>query len=286
MAPARPPIGVAQPPSGSRPALAEARAPRPPPQPAPAERPAPPVPEAPAPKVAPAAAPAAPAAPGTARPAPAASRFGLSVVAGTTRGQRYKLPVTGCVVGRSRGAILLAEDAFVSALHATFLVKEGALFVRDESSASGVYVTIPGTEAIQPRTLFSAGARLFRFSGRIEIPVSQPGQPVIYGAPVPLGQAIYAVEEIMVGGRAGRAVVSAAALLTIGQAHCDLSFPQDEGMASRHCELSPTATGAMLRDLSGGLGTYVRLAPGVERPLRPGDRVRIGQHVFQVELLG
>jgi hypothetical protein len=250
---------------------------RPPPQ-VPGERPSPPIPDAPAPKAAPA--------PGTARPAPAASRFGLSVVAGSTRGQRYKLPVTGCVVGRSRGAILLQDDVFVSALHATFLVKEGHLLIRDESSASGVYVTIPGTEAVAPRTLFSAGARLFRFSGRIEIPVAQPGQPVVYGAPVPLGQTIYAVEEIMVGGRAGRAVVSAAALLTIGQAHCDLSYPQDEGMASRHCELSPTPSGAMLRDLSGGLGTYVRLAPGTERPLRPGDRVRIGQHLFQVELLG
>ncbi len=208
------------------------------------------------------------------------------MVAGTLRGQRYKLPVTGCVVGRSRGAILLQDDVFVSALHATFLIKEGVLFVRDESSASGVYVTIPGTEAIAPRTLFSAGARLFRFGGRIEIPIAPPGQPVIYGAPVPLGQAIYAVEEILVGGRAGRAVVSAAALLTIGQAHCDLSYPQDEGLAGRHCELSPIATGAMLRDLSGGLGTYVRLAPGTERPLRAGDRVRIGQHIFQVETLG
>lgn len=240
---------------------------------------------APAPAPVPPIAPAA-AAPGVARPAPAASKFGLTVVAGSSRGQRYKLPVTGCVVGRSRGAILLQDDAFVSALHATFLVKDGTLFVRDENSASGVYVTIPGTEAIAPRTLFSAGTRLFRFSGRIEIPVSQPGQPVVYGAPVPLGQSIYTVEEIMVGGRAGRAVVAATALLTIGQAHCDFSFPQDEGLAGRHCELSPTPSGAMLRDLSGGLGTYVRIPPASERLLRSGDRVRIGQHVFQVEMLG
>ncbi|WNZ65208.1 FHA domain-containing protein [Myxococcus sp. MxC21-1] len=112
------------------------------------------------------------------------------------------------------------------------------------------------------------------------------GRPAIYGAPVPLGQAVYGVEEMLVGGRAGRAVVTAAPLLTIGLAHCDLSFPGDEGLAGRHCELSPTPTGALLRDLSGGLGTYVRLASGVERPLRPGDRVRLGQHVLQVETLG
>ncbi|QDE68284.1 hypothetical protein BHS09_15585 [Myxococcus xanthus] len=221
------------------------------------------------------------------RPAPpAASRFGLAVIAGSARGQRYKLPVTGCVVGRQRGAILFADDAFVSPLHATFLVKDGALYVRDESSASGVFVTVGGTEALTPRTLFSAGQRLFRFTGRLEPQPPVTGRPVIYGAPVPLGQAVYGVEEMLVGGRAGRAVMTAAPLLTIGLAHCDLSFPGDEGLAGRHCELSPTPTGALLRDLSGGLGTYVRLASGVERPLRPGDRVRLGQHVLQVETLG
>ena len=245
-------------------------------------RPPPPVPDAALPGRAGATAPpvAAP------RPAPAASRFGLAVIAGSTRGQRYKLPVTGCVVGRQRGAILFPDDGFVSPLHATFLVKDGALFVRDESSASGVFVTVAGTEAITARTHFSAGQRLFRFTGRLETPVPVPGRPLVYGAPVPLGQAVYGVEEVIFGGRGGRAVVTAAPLLTLGQAHCDLSFPGDEGLAGRHCELSPTPTGALLRDLSGGLGTYVRIPAGEERPLRPGDRVRLGQHVLQVETLG
>jgi pSer/pThr/pTyr-binding forkhead associated (FHA) protein len=74
--------------------------------------------------------------------------------------------------------------------------------------------------------------------------------------------------------------------LTIGQANCDFSYPQEEGMASRHCELSFTASGAQLRDLSGGLGTYVRVAPSMDRILRAGDRVRLGQHIVQVELVG
>ncbi len=224
------------------------------------------------------------AAPGAARPA--ASRFGLAVIGGSMRGQRYKLPVTGCVVGRQRGAILFPDDAYVSPLHATFLVKDGALFVRDESSASGVFVAVAGTEVLAPRTLFSAGQRLFRFTGRLELVPPVAGRPHVYGAPVPLGQAVYGVEEILVGGRAGRAVVTAAPLLTLGQANCDLSFPGDEGLAGRHCELTPTPTGALLRDLSGGLGTYIRLPSGLERPLRPGDRVRLGQHVLQVENLG
>jgi predicted component of type VI protein secretion system len=175
---------------------------------------------------------------------------------------------------------------FISAQHATFLLRDNVLHVRDESSASGIYVTLSGQELLPPLALFSAGQRLFRFTGRLEAPPAVPGQPLIYGAPVTAGHGFYGVEEVLVGGRSGRAVVTTAPLFTIGQANCDLSYPQDEGLASRHCELSPSPTGAMLRDLSGGLGTYIRIPPLVERPLRPGDRVRIGQHILQVELLG
>ena len=242
-----------------------------------------------APAVPPAAAPPAPAAkPVTAaRPAvPAASRFGLMVVAGAMKGQRFKLPITGCSVGRSKGAILFAEDIFVSAQHATFLIKDNALHVRDESSASGVYVTIPNAELLPPLSFFSIGQRLFRFLGKIEAPPPLAGRPTVYGAPVPPGQGVYGVEEVLVGGRSGRTVVTSAPLMTIGQANCDFSYPQEEGLAGRHCELSFTPAGAQLRDLSGGLGTYVRIPPSVDRPLRAGDRVRLGQHIVQVELVG
>ena len=77
------------------------------------------------------------------------------------RNQRFKLPVTGCTVGRTRGAILFADDIFLSAQHATFLIKDNVLHVRDEASASGLYVTIPGTEALTPYAFFSVGQRLF-----------------------------------------------------------------------------------------------------------------------------
>lgn len=281
-------------PTAQRPAPAQGSPARPTPQPphAPALAPAappPPVPSVAAPPVA-ARVPAAPAGPAArppaARPPPAASRFGLSIIAGTARGQRFKLPVGACNVGRARGAILFSDDIFLSPLHATFLVRDSALFIKDESSASGVFVTISGTEIIAPMAFFSAGQRLFRFNGRLEPQPPLPGRPVSYGAPLPTGHAVYGVEEILVGGRGGRAVVTAAPLLTIGQARCDLSYPQDEGLAARHCELSLSPQGAQLRDLSGGLGTYVRLPPMAERPLRPGDRVRLGQHLLQVELLG
>lgn len=222
-------------------------------------------------------------------PAPAAStnaaRFALVVVGGPAQGQRFRLAGAGFVLGRSRGAILFPEDPFISAHHATFTVRDGRLYVRDENSASGIYVTIHGQEPLGPQAWFCAANRCFRYTGPIDPPATQPGRPQIYGAPMPAAQSLFGVEELLVGGRPGRAVITSAPLFTIGSSKCDLSFPQEEGLAARHCELSPQLPGAMLRDLSGGLGTYVRIAPAQDRALTAGDRLRVGEQILQVEAI-
>ena len=227
--------------------------------------------------------PTEPAAPSAVTSSAAGSKYIVAVVAGTARGQRFRLLTSGCWLGRSRGAILFPDDPYVSPQHAAFRFRDEMLFVRDEASVSGVYVSIAGQELIAPGTLFSAGQRLFRFTGIVpQVPMAL-GRPLAYGAPMPPGGSPFGVEEVLVGGRPGRAMITSGPLLTIGQAHCDLSFPGDPGMAPRHLELTLSGQGAILRDLSGGLGTFVRLSMQ-ERPLRAGDKVRIGQQLLQIEL--
>jgi hypothetical protein len=209
------------------------------------------------------------------------SKFSLAALAGAQRGQRVRLS-TSCQIGRSRGQILFNDEA-LSALHASLTVRDGKLFVKDEGSASGTFVSVPGQEQIQQNAHFAAGGRLFRFMGLLTPPAAaRSGAVTIYGAPLPPGHVVYGVEEILVGNRGGRAVVTGGALLTIGASKCDLTYPADEGLASRHCELSPTPAGALLRDLSGGLGTFVRLGTA-ERALTAGDKIRIGNQILQVE---
>ena len=217
------------------------------------------------------------------KPAAAGSKYIVGVIAGTARGQRFRLLTSGCWIGRTKGAILFPDDLHVSPQHAAFRFRDDALFVRDESSVSGVFVSIAGQELIAPGTLFACGQRVFRFLGVLSQAPMPLGRALPYGAPIPQGGALFGLEEVLVGGRPGRALVSPGPIITVGQANCDLNYPGDPTLAPRHCELSLSGHGAILRDLSGGAGTFVRIGMQ-ERPLRAGDRVRIGQQVLQIEL--
>src|SRR5262249_52389783 len=106
---------------------------------------------------------------------------------------------------------------------------------------------------------------------------------LFYGAPLPHGQLIYGLEEVLIGARSGRIAVTTTQVLSIGQHSCDVSFPGEAGLAPRHCELTLITQGAILRDLSAGLGTFVRIPPGVERPLNVGDLIRVGQEILRVD---
>jgi pSer/pThr/pTyr-binding forkhead associated (FHA) protein len=189
------------------------------------------------------------------------------------------------VIGRTRGTLLFPEDPFISPQHASLNVRDGRVLLRDDGSVSGVFVAISAEEAIPSGSYFCAGQRLFRYLGAIPSPTAAPSEVTIYGAPLPDGSVLYAVEELLVGGRSGRATLSGQPVC-IGRLDCDLSFPADEGLAIRHCEIAPSAQGAILRDVSGGLGTFVRLAPGVERAVKAGDQLRIGQAVLLLESIG
>jgi pSer/pThr/pTyr-binding forkhead associated (FHA) protein len=189
----------------------------------------------------------------------------------------------GCTVGRSRGAILFPDDVHVSAHHAAFRIKDGQLTVKDESSASGTFASIRAPEVLPPGGMFVIGQRLLRFQGLLSPPHPDPSKPRAYGVPLPSQGVLWALEELLVGRRPGRAVATWQPLLTLGLAGCDVNFPGEPGLAPRHCELTASARGGLLRDLSGGLGTFVRVGTQ-ERVLQAGDRVRIGDQVLLVEV--
>src|SRR5690606_20469155 len=162
---------------------------------------------------------------GAQRPAASGPRFGLSVLVGRSRGARFRLPPSGATIGTGRTALML-EDPFVSPHHATLLVRDGVLSIRDEGSVSGTFVAIQDLEVLPPGSAFSVGSRLFRYGGTVVPPVPVSGQPIPYGAPVPAGRPLYQVEELFFGGRPGRAVALAGPVISFGFGPGDFVLPQ------------------------------------------------------------
>jgi pSer/pThr/pTyr-binding forkhead associated (FHA) protein len=188
--------------------------------------------------------------------------------------------------GRSPGPLAFPDDPCLAPLHATFLVRDDAFWLRDEGAAGGVFVRLRGlTVPIRPGTLFALGDRLLRFAG--PLPAAQPPSPdgtLRLGGPRPQGGAVL-VEEWLEGGVGGRAWVRTGASITIGRAGCAINLGDDPYLSQAHAELLVEPDGAArLRDLGSSNGTFVRIPPGAERELHDGDAVRLGREVLRVEV--
>lgn len=176
--------------------------------------------------------------------------------------------------------MLFPEDPFLSHHHASFFVRDGTLFVRDEGGLSGTFVRIHGPEALAHGSQFAVGDHLVRFVRPI-VPPPTNG-PIAYGAPPPSGT-LYVLEELYEGARPGRACMRPGPVLTVGRGGGDLSFPADMTVQPRHCEVAVDSVSATLRDLGGPGGTFIRLPVGGERSLVAGDEIRFGLVMVRVE---
>ena len=202
------------------------------------------------------------------------------VLRGANVGVSLRLSSVPAGAGSSKGALTFPDDPYLSPLHATFFYRESQLYVRDEGGLSGTFVRIRGSEMLPSGSHFSVGSRLVRFTGPLAPPAST--SPLPYGAPITSGS-LYTLEQVYEGARLGRACTRPGPVLSVGRAGCDLNFPTDAHVQSRHCEVAVDPTGALLKDLGSPEGTFIRLSVGAERALVPGDVVRIGLQMLRVE---
>jgi pSer/pThr/pTyr-binding forkhead associated (FHA) protein len=189
-------------------------------------------------------------------------------------------------VGRAQGDLVVPDDPCLAPLHASFVLRDGAVVVRDEGAAGGVFVRLRGlTVPLRPGALFAVGDCLLHFAG----PVSPPPPPGPdgtrrLGSPR-ANQPSIALDEWLEGGVPGRSYLRSGTTVTIGRNGCAVNLGHDAQLAQAHAELllEPDGT-ARLRDLGSAGGTFLRIPPGGERPLHHGDAVRLGREVLRVEL--
>jgi len=204
---------------------------------------------------------------------------------GPAQGAEFTLAHLENSIGGSAAHIGFGDDAFVAPHAATLAFVDERLVLRDEGSANGVYLRVREPVALEPFDLFVAGERLLRYDGPVEVPEGVDADPPFLGAPRPEG-AIVRVTEVLSGARTGRTCYRSAPSISIGRAGCDLNFPADALLASRHAEIRFGEDGtALLADVAeGGSGVFLRVRPQQPVELQAGDVLRVGQQQLRLEL--
>lgn len=201
-------------------------------------------------------------------------------------GRQYPIVDDQTDIGRDEGNILLPSDPYVASRHARLTRRNGRFFVRDLESVNGVYVRLRNQERLQHADLVLVGLEVLRFEIVSDAekglsPAVERGTQ-IFGSPS-------AARHMRLCQRTVEGVTRDVYYPTrdeavLGREQGDIVFTNDPFMSRRHAAITrdPSTGTFSLRDLGSSNGTY--LAIRSERELTPGDHVRIGQHLFRLDV--
>lgn len=223
-----------------------------------------------------------------AQPQPSASARLIVIAQDGTPGRQYPLADEQTDVGREEGSILLPSDPYVSPRHARIFQRAGRFFVRDLASVNGVFVRIRSAERLQNADLVLIGLEVLRFEVVSDAekglgPATERGTRV-FGSPALPRYARLC--QRTVEGVTRDIVYLGRDETVVGRESGDLVFTNDPFMSRRHAVFLRDATTNvfLLQDLGSSNGTY--LAIRGEHELAHGDHVRIGQHLFRLDVDG
>jgi pSer/pThr/pTyr-binding forkhead associated (FHA) protein len=203
-----------------------------------------------------------------------------------TPGREYALAHEQTDIGREEGDILLPNDPYVSPRHARVTQKNASFFVRDLGSVNGVYVRLRRPSKLQNADLVLIGLEVLRFEVVSDAekglgPAAERGAHV-FGSPASPRFARLCQRTV-------EGVTRDVFYLTrdetiIGREAGDIVFTSDPFMSRRHAAITRDARDNRftLRDLGSSNGTYVAIQGEFE--LENGDHVRIGQHLFRLDI--
>ncbi|NKB90551.1 MAG: FHA domain-containing protein [Acidobacteria bacterium] len=195
---------------------------------------------------------------------------------------RYPVDSATVDIGREAGDIKFPADGYLSNRHARLSYRGGRLFVSDRGSSNGVYLRLRERRQLSGGATFLIGEQALRFDllDGGEAGAGSADDTVIVGQ-----EAAGAIGSLTV--LAGDEIEGSRYVLNgdhhrIGRTEGDIVFTRDPYVSSNHAEIRRDAAGVFLEDLGSSNGTYWRL--GKETELQDGDRLRIGQQRFRVEL--
>jgi pSer/pThr/pTyr-binding forkhead associated (FHA) protein len=195
-----------------------------------------------------------------------------------SEGAAFPLYEGATPVGRNAGR-LFAGDAYLSPVHATFVLKSDGCLVRDEQSLNGVYVKLARDRParLSHGDVFRIGQEIIRFE---HISSAEPVDGVeIMGSQNPgyLGRICLIIGRESIG----HAHTVAPDGIYVGRERGDVVFPEDGYVSGLHCRIHRDGTAVALTDIGSSNGTFLRVRG--ERKLASGELVLMGQQLFRVQ---
>lgn len=201
-------------------------------------------------------------------------------------GREYAIIEDQTDIGREEGNIVLPNDPYVAPRHARLSRRNGRFFVRDLESVNGVYVRLRAQERLQHADLVLIGLEVLRFEVVSDAekglsPAVERGTQIFGSPSAPRNMRLC---QRTVEGVTRDVYYPTRDEAVVGREQGDIVFTNDPFMSRRHAAITrdPSHGTFTLRDLGSSNGTY--LAIRSERELTPGDHVRIGQHLFRLDV--
>lgn len=189
------------------------------------------------------------------------------------------------IVGRGACDLSFADDPFLSPLHAQFVSRDGALFVRDLGSHNRTWVFIDTPFTLGDDEVLLVGSQVCRVRrvGSPAAPASEGDGTRHMGSATP-GSDVALIAQLR-GDGSLRDVhyLAAGAAITLGRDTGTWTFPYDQTMSARHAEIRDEDGRLVIRDLGSRNG--IALAVRGEHRLAVGQRVLVGDQVLRVESL-
>jgi pSer/pThr/pTyr-binding forkhead associated (FHA) protein/ribosomal protein L40E len=201
-------------------------------------------------------------------------------------GRRYPLAGLRTTIGSSDADISLRKDPYVSPLHAQISYRNGRFYLEDCGSLNGVFVRLGGSVPLTSGDLLLLGLGVLRFeivdeSERNLAPQSRNGTRVFGTPPAPRYARL--TTQTVEGVARDRYYLSRAETV-LGREVGDIVFTDDPFMSRRHAAIrrDPNTNHFAIRDLGSSNGTFIALR--TEHALSPGDHIRVGQHLFRLDV--
>jgi pSer/pThr/pTyr-binding forkhead associated (FHA) protein len=226
--------------------------------------------------------------PPTSRPPVAQEVTGklVVIVEDGSEGRALELRGRQMDIGSAEGDIVLSEDRYLSPRHARFFRQDGHWYLRDLGSVNGVYRRLRKPTPLRNSDLVLLGLEVLQFElvDHAERGLGHAIQHgvLVFGSPATTRRARLCQRTVEGVVRDIYHLVSDET--TIGRETGDIVFTSDPFMSRRHAAITwdEDAQEYVLADLSSSNGTYLAIRDDVR--LDDGEFIRLGQHLFRVDL--